>query len=321
MRGFIPVALALAFSPAHANDEASWPQQPIKIVVPFSAGGAVDVSARLLGKHMAETLGQPIIVENRPGAGSNIGANYVATSKPDGYTLLLGTSAALAVNPSLYKDMPFDPSKDFKPVALTTTLPNIVVVHKDHSVGTIQELTEYLKERGNTAFYSSAGSGTPTHLGVELYKQSIGSQAVHVPYKGGAPALADLAANRVDFMFAVAPESFPLIQSGQIKALAVTLKERLPSLPDVPTVAESGVPDFELVTWYAAVVPAGTPDAIIEKLNAAFNDALQDKEIAQRLGEMGFQIGGGTPEELATLMATEADKWGAVVRDANITLD
>lgn len=321
LRGAIPVALAIACAPAHASDAAPYPQQPIKIVVPFPAGGAVDVSARLLGKNMAEILGQPIIVENRPGAGSNIGANYVAMAKPDGYTMLLGTSAALAVNPSLYKDLSFDPAKDFKPVALTTTLPNIVVVHKDRHINSMRELNESLKQRGDNAFYASAGNGTPTHLGVELYKQTIGSRAVHVAYKGGAPALADMSANRADFMFAVAPEALPLIQNGQLKALAVTTKDRLPSMPDVPTVAESGVPGFELMTWYAAVVPAGTPDAIVEKLNAAINASLQDKETAQRLRELGFQLAGGTPKQLADLMASEAGKWAAVIREADIKID
>jgi len=318
---FMPVAGALAVSTAHAKDTASYPQQPIKIVVPFAAGGAVDVSARLMGTSMSKTLGQPIIVENRPGAGSNIGANYVAMAQPDGYTVLLATSAALAVNPSLYKDLPFDPKKDFKPVVLTTTLPNLVVVNQKNSVATMQELTEDLKKRGEAAFYGSAGSGTPTHLGVELYKQKVGAKAIHVPYKGGAPALADLAAGRVDFMFAVAPESIPLIQAGQIKALAVTTKERVRALPDLPTIAETGVPDFEMLTWYGAVVPAGTPDVIIDKLNAAFNTALQDEHIASRLRDLGFEIGGGSPKRLEALMASESDKWGRLIKKMNITLD
>ncbi|OZI37874.1 ABC transporter substrate-binding protein [Bordetella genomosp. 10] len=318
---FVPVVGALATSTAYASDAASYPQQPIKIVVPFSAGGAVDVLARLLGTSLTKTLGQPIIVENRPGAGSNIGANYVAMAKPDGYTVLLATSAALAVNPSLYKNLAFDPKKDFKPVVLATTLPNLVVVNQKNSVATMQELTQSLKKRGEAAFYASAGSGTPTHLGVELYKQEIGAKAVHVPYKGGAPALADLAAGRVDFMFAVAPEALPLIKAGEIKALAVTTKERIRSLPDLPTVAETGVPGFEMLTWYGAVVPAGTPDVIVDKLNAAFNVALQDEHIASRLRDLGFEISGGSPKQLEDQMASDADKWGTLIKKMNITLD
>lgn len=316
----LPMALGLGLPAVQANP-AAYPQQPIKLVVPFPPGGATDVSGRLLGKRISEILQQPVIIENKPGGGSNIGAAAVAKAPADGYTLLLGTSAALAVNKSLYKDMQFDPHRDFKPVVLTTVLPCVVVVHKDRGINSVQQLNEHLKQNGAKAFYASPGNGTPPHLGTELYKRTVGVQAAHVPYKGGAPALQDMVANRADFMIAVLPEALPLIRGGQLKALAVTTKQRLSFLPDVPTVSESGVPGFEVAAWYGIVAPANTPDAVVQKLNAALNQALKDPAIHTRLTEMGFHVAGGSSKELGDLMQSEYKKWSAVVKDANITID
>lgn len=316
----LPLAISMGLATAHAAP-AAYPQQPIKLIVPFPAGGATDVSGRLIGKRISEILQQPVIVDNRPGGGSNIGAAIVAKAPADGYTILLGTSAALAVNKGLYKDMPFDPLKDFKPIVLTTVLPCVVVVSKERSINSMQQLNEHLKHDGANVFYASPGNGTPPHLGTELYKRIIGSQAVHVAYKGGAPALQDMVANRADFMIAVLPEALPLIRAGQLKALAVTTKQRLTALPDVPTVSESGVPGFEVTAWYALVAPANTPDAVVQKLNAAANQALKDPAISSRLTELGFQVMGGSSKELGDLMQSEYRKWSAVIKDANITID
>lgn len=314
------LALGTCLPYAAAQASGTYPAYPIKIEVPFSAGGAADVSARLLGSKVSEILGQPVIVEDRPGAGSNIGANFVSKAKPDGYTLLLGTSAALAVNISLYKNLPFNPAKDFTPIITTTLLPSIVVVSKDSKIQTIAQLNAHLKEPGVKAFYASSGIGTPSHLGTELYLRTIGGHADHVPYNGGAPALADMVANRADFFIDVVPEAMPLVQGGQLRALAVTTPRRLAYLPNLPTLAESGVPGYELTAWYAIVAPAKTPPAIVAKLNAAFNQALKDPAIVAKLHVLGFDPAGGTPDDLAKLMASETTKWAAVIKSAHIVM-
>lgn len=313
----LTIAAVVCTAPAAAG----YPEQPVRIVVPYPAGGSVDAMARIMGEKMGELLKQTFIVENRAGAGSNIGASYVANSPADGYTLLLGTSAALAVNTSLYKDLNYDPAKDFKPIVLGAKLPSFVLVSAKQNVKTLDELNASLKKKGESAFYATSGNGTPSHLGAELYKRELGLKTVHVPYKGGAPALTDMVANRADFMIAIVPESTPMVQQGQLRALAVTSKERLPSFPDLPTVAESGLPGYEIEAWYALVAPAGTPDEVISKLNKAFNDALADKAVANKLETMGFRIAGGTPEELGKWMASEKAKWKKVIVDANIKVD
>jgi len=312
-------ALALGAVPAHAD----YPDQPIRIVVPYPAGGSVDALARMMGQKMGDSVKQTFIVENRPGAGSNIGANYVAHAKPDGYTLLLGTSAALAVNISLYPTMTYDPAKDFRPIVLGAKLPSFVLVSsQQQQTKTMQELNAFLKKNdGEGTFYASSGAGTPSHLGAELYKRALGLKSVHVPYKGGAPALADMAANRANFMVAIVPESLALIQEGMLRPLAVTSDKRLAAYPDLPTVAESGVPGYEVQAWYALVAPAGTPDAVVAKLNQAYNDMLKDPQMQEKLKAMGFIPGGGTPQELSALMASETVKWRQVIKDANIKVE
>jgi len=311
-------AVAGFAAPASAAD---YPEQPVRIVVPFPAGGSVDALARVMGQKMGDLLKQPFIVENRPGAGSNIGAGFVAHAKADGYTLLLGTSAALAVNTSLYGKLNYDPIKDFKPVVLGAKLPSFVLVSAKQDVKTLKELNDSLKKQGDGAFYASSGNGTPSHLAAELYKRDLGLKAVHVPYKGGAPALTDMVANRANFMVAIVPESAPMVQQGQLRALAVTSKERLSGYPDLPTVAESGVPGYEVEAWYALVAPAGTPDAVVATLNKAFNEALKDQQVADKLKTMGFQIAGGSSKELGDLMASEKAKWRKVIQEANIKVD
>jgi tripartite-type tricarboxylate transporter receptor subunit TctC len=305
---------------AHAASDAStYPDKPIRIIVPYPPGGSTDVLARTVGQKVGELLGQTVLVENRAGASGNIGAAYVAKGPADGYTLFLGTSTALSVNQSLYKDLPYDPQKDFKPIILATMLPSIVVVGSSLKVNTLQELNAYLKATPST--YASSGNGTPAHLGGELYKKMAGVNVVHIPYKGGAPALTDLVGGQTTYMIAILPESMPMVKSGQLKALAVTTKERLAAYPDLPTVSESGIPGYELIGWYGFLAPSGTPDAIMTKLNKAFDTALQDPSIASKFTAMGFEVVGGPANKLTDLMKTETVKWKKVIDDANIRID
>lgn len=315
-------ALGIVAPAMGAEAVADFPSKPVRIVVPFPAGGSTDLLARALGEKIGAQLGQPVLVENRPGASGNIGATYVVKSPADGYTLFLGTSAALAVNPSLQKNIPYSPEKDFKPVVLATLLPSVVVVGANVPVKTMQELPAYLTSRGEQASYASAGNGTPAHLGGELYKKMAGlPKIVHVPYKGGAPAIADLIGGQTTMMVAIAPEAMPFVKDGKLRALAVTTANRLPQFPDLPTVAESGVSGYELIAWYGFVAPAATPIPIVNKLNAAFNDALHDPGVRARLTGMGFEIAGGPPSDLEKKMRSESVKWAKVIKEAGITMD
>lgn len=315
---FCSVLAALAVTPA-APASAAYPDQPIRIVVPYAAGGSTDLVARMLGEKVSAELGQSVIVENRPGAASNIGVGYVAKARPDGYTLVLATSTALATNPSLYKDLPFDPQKDFAPIVLTNTLPNIIVVNDKLPARDLKGFNDYLKGPGGPFSYASAGSGSPSHLGGELYKRSLGVDLVHVPYKGGAPALTDLVGGQTTFMLAVVPEAMPLVKEGRLRALAVTSAQRLPAYPDLPTAAEAGMPGYALIAWYGILAPAGTPAPIVARLNAAFNKALQDEAIRTRMTEMGFVVDGGAPEALAERIRVESAKLKALIEQAGIS--
>ena len=319
--GVAALSLLASLLATGASAAPAYPAKPIRLIVPYPAGGSTDVLARMLGQKIGESLGQTVIVENRPGASGNIGASFVAKSEPDGYTLFLGTSTALSVNPSLYKTLPYDPRKDFAPIVLATMLPSLVVVNDKVPVKTVQELTDWLKGPGRTASYASSGAGTPAHLGGELYKWLTGTHATHVPYKGGAPALTDLVGGQTAYMFAILPEAMPLVKTGQLRALAVTTAKRLPAYPDIPTVTESGVPGYELIGWYGFLAPAGTPPAIIDTLNKAFNKGLQDPEARKKLQDLGFEVAGGPPQALSDLMRSESVKWKQVIDKADIKLE
>ncbi|MFC4277360.1 Bug family tripartite tricarboxylate transporter substrate binding protein [Achromobacter aloeverae] len=314
-------AFALSTFFCAVSAQAAYPDQPIRIIVPYPAGGSTDLTARLLGQKVGEQLGQTVIVENRPGAGSNIGTGYVVKSKPDGYTLILATSTALAVNPSLYSNLPFDPRKDLTPIIMTSTMPNVIVVGNGSKAHTLKELNAILKGPGGPFSFASAGSGTPSHLGGELYKRALGLPLVHVPYKGGAPALTDLIGGQTTFMIAVMPEAMPLVKDGKLRALAVTTRNRLPGYPDLPTVAEDAIPGYELVAWYGILAPAGTPPAIVGTLNKAFDKALKDPDVVSKMRDMGFDITGGAPDVLARRMETETPIWRDVIQKTGIKMD
>jgi tripartite-type tricarboxylate transporter receptor subunit TctC len=302
-----------------ADAASSYPDKPIHIIVPYPPGGSTDVLARMMGQRIGETLKQTVIVENRAGASGALGASYVAKSPPDGYTLFLGTSTALAVNPSLFTSLPYN-VKEFTPIVLATMLPSVVAVPAKLPVKDMKDLMAYLKAHPGTN-YASSGNGTPAHLGAELFKKMTGLNMTHIPYKGGAPALTDLAGGQTSLMFGILPETMPLVQNGQLRALAVTTAKRLPNYPDMPTVAESGVPGYELIGWYAFLAPAGTPPAIVAKLNKAFNEALHNPADSKRLTDMGFEVAGGAPDKLTVLMVAETAKWKKVIDDAHVKVD
>ncbi len=312
-------AMLAAF--AFGASAQTYPNKPIRIVVPFPAGGTTDVLARAAAQKMSETLGQPAVVDNRPGAGGNIGAELVAKSPPDGYTLLMGTVGTHAINPSLYPKMPYDHVRDFAPVILVAGVPNVLVVNPALPVNSVQELIAYAKANPGKLNFASSGNGTSIHLSGELFKTMAGVQIAHIPYKGSAPALQDLVGGQVQLMFDNLPSSLALIKAGKLKALAVTSKERAAALPDVPTMAESGLPGFEASSWFGLLVPAGTPQPIVLKLNADVAKWLASPDAKEKLLAQGAIAAGGTPEDFARHIAAETAKWQKVVKDSGAKID
>lgn len=302
---------------AHAQ---AFPSRPITIVVPFAPGGATDILTRTLAEKMAPRLGQPIVIDNRAGAAGMIGTAYVAKAAPDGHTILLGGTGALSVNPFLYKKVAYDVQKDFAPVVLATVLPNLFVVPQSLPVSTVAQFNAYAKAQQGKISYGTPGPGTPPHLGAELYNTMAGIKSTAIPYKGGALAVQDLVAGQTQFMFALLPEVLQFVKAGRLKALATTTFERLPDHPNLPTVAET-VPGFEFTSWYGYLAPAGTPKDVIAKLNDAFNHALADASVKEKLGNMGFQIAGGKPEKMKEIVDSSAAKWKKVIDDNKITID
>ncbi|CAN7510955.1 tripartite tricarboxylate transporter substrate binding protein [Rhizobium sp. LjRoot98] len=311
-------ASALALGTAAQAQE--FPDRPVTLVVPFAAGGSTDVVARIIGQKMADDLGQQVVVENVAGAGGNLGADRVARAETDGYTILMGTVATHALNPLILKTKPYDPEKDFAPVSLLVLVPNVLVVNPELPAKNVAELVALLKAAPEQYSYASSGNGTPLHLSGELFKKMADVSMQHVPYKGSGPALNDVIGNQVPIMFDNLPSSSGHIKSGTLRALAVTTKERAPSFPDVPTIAET-IPGYETYTWNALFAPAGTPKEAIDRLNAAAKKALADPTVAEKMKEFSATIVASTPEELATHVTAELAKWGPVVKDANVQLD
>lgn len=298
---------------------ANYPDQPIRLIVPYAAGGTTDLIARLVGQHMGEALGQPVIVENKAGAGGNIGTDEVARSKPDGYTLLLGTAGNMTANPAIYKDMTFDPIKDFQPISLIATLPNLMVVSKDVPAKTVKGFVAWAKERPEGVFFASSGVGATTHLTAELFNMATGLDMEHVPYKGSGPALIDLVGGTGPVvMFDNMPSAIGQVRGGALRALAVTGPVREDSAPDIPTVKESGYPDFEVVTWFGLFAPAGTPGDIVQSLNKALQEVVHSEAVSERLVELGATPRTTTPEEYGAIMKADAAQWAKVVETAHI---
>ncbi len=311
-------ALGLA-SPAVAQDK--FPVRPVTLVVPFAAGGSTDVVARLVAQKMAEGLGQQVVVENRAGAGGNLGAQAVSRATPDGYTILMATVATHALNPLIAKKKPYDPVADFEPVSLLAIVPNVLVVNPNFPAKDVKELVALLKANPGKYNYASSGNGTPLHLSGELFKTLSGTQMTHVPYRGSGPALTDVVAGQVPIMFDNLPSASEFIKAGTLRGLAVTTKERAPSFPDMPTIAEGGLAGYETYTWNALFAPKGTPKAVVDRLNAEAVKALQDPTLQARLRDFSATVVGSTPETLAAHVKAELAKWEPVVREAGIQVD
>jgi tripartite-type tricarboxylate transporter receptor subunit TctC len=310
---------ALAFAASQASAQ-NYPSRSITVVVPFPAGGSADTLARLIGAKLSESLGQAVVVENKPGAGGNLGTDAVAKAAPDGYTLLL-TPSSIAIAPALYTKLPFDPIKDFAPVTLVGSIPMVVVVYPEFPPKTLLELIALAKAKPGEISYASAGNGSTNHLAVELFKIKTGIDMLHVPYRGNPLAIVDVIAGRVPVFFDFVLTGLPHVREGKVRALAVTGAHRSPVLPDVPTVAEAGVPGFEASTWFGVYAPAGTKPAIVEKLNAEILAVLAMPAIRERLTGLGVDILAEGPQGLAALTKSDLEKWGPIVQKAGVKLD
>ncbi|MGT2455551.1 tripartite tricarboxylate transporter substrate binding protein [Cupriavidus basilensis] len=308
-------ALPLAAVPAHA----AYPDKPIRLVVPYTPGGVTDLLARAVAKALSERVQQSVIVDNRAGAGGNIGAEVVAKSPADGYTLLMGSAATQAINASLYKRLPYDHIKDFAPITLVAEVPNILVVNPSIPARNVSELIAYGKANPDKLSFGSSGTGGTIHLSGELFKSMAGVKMLHVPYKGSAPAVSDLLAGQINLMFdsSVAP----YVKSGKLRALAVTSAKRSPVLPDVPTMAEAGLPGYEATAWFGILAPAGTPPSIVDKLNKNLVAILRDAEMRKWMQSQGADAIGDTPSEFAAYIKTETAKWARVVKEAGVSAD
>ncbi len=317
----ITAGLSLLLLPLQGWSQGAYPNRPVKILVPFPAGQATDLVARALGQKLSESLGQPFVVENKAGAGGIIGTELVAKSAPDGYTLLIGSSGPLAVNPGLYSKLPYDSIKDFAPITLAVTVPLFLVAHPSFPANSVKELVSYAKSKPGRVDYASGGNGVTNHLAMELFKSTAGLFMVHVPYKGGPPALTDLIAGQVSVMFETGPGALPHVKTGRLKALAVGSVTRSSAMPNLPTVAESGYPGFDAVAWIGLVAPAGTLQPIINKLNAEVVKALKMPDIRERFLALGADPVGNSPEEFGSYIKSEIAKWGKVVKSSGAKVD
>ena len=309
----------LASVPAAA--QAAYPNRTITIVVPFAAGGTTDILARIVGQALTAELGQTVIVDNRAGAGGNIGGQVVARSAADGYTLFMGTVGTHAINAALYKKMPFDPVKDFAPLTRVANVPNLLVANPAQPFKTVKELIAYAKSHPGQLNFASAGNGSSIHLSGELFKSMAKVDMQHVPYKGSAPAVTDLLGNQVAIMFDNMPSAIQHVRAGKLRAIAVTTAKRSPELPDVPTIAEAGVPGYEATSWFGLFAPAATPPAVVARLNTAIVKVLAKPEVKKQINEQGAEVYSETPQQFAAFIQKESVKWSKVVKDSGANMD
>ena len=312
-------ACALAAGVAQSADR--YPDRPIHFVVPYPAGGPLDTVARLTAQKVAADLGQPIVVENRPGAGGNIGAEYVARAAPDGYTLLLGAVATHAINPTLYAHIPYDAQRDFEPVTQLASTPNVLIVNPSLPVHNVREFVAYAKAHPGTLNFGSGSTGSAGHLAGELFKRMAGIDMTHVPYKGAAPAMTDLIAGQVQLMFDNLASALTQIKAGKVRALAVTTAKRTPLAPDLPTIAESGLPGFDINTWFGLFVPAKTPQPIVLRLHDEFVKALNAPDVREKMLALGAEPVGNTPAQFAAYIRSESEKYAKVIQASGAKVD
>lgn len=316
-------ALALSMgwaAGAHAAGPASYPDKPVRVVVGFSAGGTTDVVARIMSRELTAALGQSFVVDNKPGAGSNIATEMVARAEPDGYTLLF-VAVTSAINQTLYPNVKFNLVKDFAPVALGAKVPNVLVVHPSVPAKTVQELVAYAKANEGKVSYASSGSGTSIHMAGELFKLRTGLKTQHIPYKGSAPAMTDLIGGQVQFMFDNMPSAWPHVMNGKLRALAVTTTKRSPTAPDLPTMEENGMKPFDVSSWFGLIAPAGTPPEIVNKLNAAMNQAFDKPEVKEAYAKLGAVAEKNTPQQFGAFIQSEVTGWAPVVKSSGATVD
>ena len=313
--------LALTLPLAASAQSGAFPNRPIRLVVTFPPGGAPDILARAIGVKMQENFAPSVVVENRPGAGGNIGAEFVAKSPADGYTLVMGTVGTHAINTSLYAKMPYDPVRDFAPIILVASTPNLLVVNNDVPARSVAELIALAKQRPGQLAYGSPGIGTSIHVSGELFSTLAGVRMIHVPYKGRAMAIPDLLAGQIQLMFDNMPSALPVVRDGKLRALAVTSAKRSAAAPDIPTLAELGLTGFEATSWFAIYAPTGTPPDVMARINAETNRILALADVRQRLNGIGLDIIGGSPQDLAAYTRSEVAKWAKVVKDAGAKAD
>ncbi len=320
-RSILAAALAAMALPAPNALAQSFPNKAIRLICPFPPGGAVDIASRAIATELSKVLGQTVTVDNRPGAGGNIGGSEAARATPDGYTIFMTTSGINAINPALYSKMPFDPNKDLAPVAALVSLANVLVLHPSVKANSVAEVIAMAKAQPGKINYASSGSGTSIHMSAEMFNFMNKIEMTHIPYKGSAPAVTDLLGGQVMMMFDNIPSALPHIKAGKLRALATTGTKRDPALPDLPTIAESGVPGYDSGVWFGLTVPAATPKDVIAKLNDASNKGIKAPEFVKRMTDLGYNIMGGTPEQMADLLKVEVARWGPIVKASGAKAD
>jgi tripartite-type tricarboxylate transporter receptor subunit TctC len=321
MRGFtrfLVLTLALSVGAASAQN---WPDRPLKFIVAAPAGSSLDVLARTIADKLKDRLGQPVVVEDRPAAGGTAATDFVAKSAPDGYTMVISFNGPLAFGPHLYAKLPYDPFKDLAPVIITSSQPNVLAVNAALPVKTVKELVDYAKANPGKLNYASVGNGSSSQLTMELLKTTAGIDIVHVPFNGSPPAVTATIQGETQMLFAVMPPLQAQIQAGKLRAIGVTTAQRFPLLPDLPTIAEAGYPGFESLAWNGILMAAGTPRAIVQRLNADINAILKDSAVKSALNAQGFDLVGGTPEDFAQLIRSDSDKWAPVIKKTGARID
>jgi tripartite-type tricarboxylate transporter receptor subunit TctC len=320
LAGLLLFSAALCLTGAPGDATAAYPEKPIRVVVPYPPGGGTDVVARIVQDRLRQELGQPILIDNRGGAAGSIGTEVVAKSDPDGYTVLF-TLSSHTINPAIYPKLPFDTEKDFLPVATVASLPQILVANPQFPPNTVKEMIELARSKPEGLTYASVGNGSPSHLAGELFKLRTGTRMTHIPYRGGGPAVIDVLGGQVPLLWVSIPAAANHVKQGKLKALAVSTRKRSRAFPDVPTMEEAGVPDFEVDSWFAVFVPAKTPGVVVDKWNAAINAAVRDPDIQEKLLQQGSEGVGGTPAELGRTVAAEIPRWKKLAAEAAIKAD